>query len=211
MKSLATKTSVVMLTVLGTCLGSQAYAGCSPFDSQSSPPTAPQAAPQAPPAVGLPIKGFSGVAFVQTHGRDDDFGPGWPWEMPSIVGLWKIQFISKGNPGIPEDKVLDDGYATWHADGTELMNSSRPPITSSFCMGVWKKTGRNTYQLNHFALSWDDTGTTFVGPTNIRETVTVSERGNAYEGVFAITQYSIDGTTVLGKVGGIVKATRINP
>jgi hypothetical protein len=198
---------VVLLTFLWACLGSQAYAGCSAFDAQSSP----QGAPQASPAAARPIKGFGGVAFVQASAKDDDFGPGWPWEMPSIVGLWKIQFISKNNEGIPDGTVLDDGYATWHVDGTELMNSSRPPITSSFCMGVWKKVGRSTFQLNHIALSWDPTGSTFVGPANIRETVTVTEHGNVYQGVFSITQYSIDGTTVLAKVGGTVKATRINP
>ena len=206
MKSLATKTSAVLLTFLGSCLGSQAYAGCSPFDTPSSPQGA-----QLPPAAARPIKSFGSVAFVQVSNRDNDDGPGWPWEMPSIVGLWKIQLVSKNNAGIPDGTVLDDGYATWHADGTELMNSSKPPITSSFCMGVWKKTGRSTFQLNHVALSWDPTGTTFVGPANIRETVTVTEHGNAYEGVFTITQYSIDGTTVLDKVGGTVKGTRINP
>ncbi|HET7131791.1 MAG TPA: hypothetical protein VFJ95_06060, partial [Gammaproteobacteria bacterium] len=168
MNPLATKSSVVLL-ILGACIGSQAYAGCSPFDLPASPQASPQVSPQAPPAAARPINGFGGVAFVQASNRnDDDFGPGWPWEMPSIVGLWKIQFLSKHNAGIPDGTVLDDGYATWHADGTELMNSSRPPVTSSFCMGVWKKTGRSTFQLNHIALSWDPTGTTFVGPANIR-------------------------------------------
>jgi hypothetical protein len=128
-----------------------------------------------------------------------------------IVGLWKIQFLSKGNPGIDDGTVLDDGYATWHSDGTELMNSSRPPMTGNFCMGVWKQTGRSTFTLNHFALSWDKTGTTFVGPTNIREVVTVDPSHDAYRGTFTITQYDVDGETALGGPAGIVVGTRIKP
>ena len=46
-----------------------------------------------------------------------------------IVGLWKIQFILPGAGPMGEDVVIDDGYATWHSDGTELMNSSRAPMT----------------------------------------------------------------------------------
>ena len=46
-----------------------------------------------------------------------------------IVGLWKIQFILPGAGPMGEDVVIDDGYATWHSDGTELMNSSRPPTS----------------------------------------------------------------------------------
>ena len=81
----------------------------------------------------------------------------------AIVGFWKVQFkLSDGT-------VFDDGYVTWHSDGTELMNSGRPPMTGNFCMGAWKQTGRSTYKLNHYALSWDPTGTTLIGPANLRE------------------------------------------
>jgi hypothetical protein len=126
----------------------------------------------------------------------------------SIVGLWKFTFAAKGVPGIPDGAVIDAGYATWHSDGTEIMNSSRPPQSSSFCMGVWKRVGR-TYRLNHFALSWDPTGTTFVGPANIRESVTVDRTGNRYSGTFTIDQFAEDGTTVLKHLTGTVEATRV--
>ncbi len=44
-----------------------------------------------------------------------------------IVGFWKVTFTSEGTIGIPDDTVIDSAYAQWHSDGTEIMNSSRPP------------------------------------------------------------------------------------
>ena len=79
-------------------------------------------------------------------------------------------------------------------------------------MGVWKRVGPGTFSLNHFALTWTDDGEHFIGPTNIRETVTVDRRGNTYIGNFTITQYLPDGKTQAGPpASGKVKATRINP
>lgn len=121
-----------------------------------------------------------------------------------ITGFWKVQFLAKGNPDIPDGAVIDDGYATWHSDGTELMNSSRAPMTGSVCMGVWKQTKRNTFKLNHFGLSWDPSGTTFVGPSNLREEVVVDRSGNNYSGTFSITQYDTNGNTLAHVVGVIV-------
>src|SRR5437899_7459997 len=69
-----------------------------------------------------------------------------------IVGFWKVTFIAKGNSGIPDGTVIDKAFVQWHSDGTEIMNSSRPPVTSSFCLGVWKKVGPSKYKLNHFAI-----------------------------------------------------------
>jgi hypothetical protein len=119
----------------------------------------------------------------------------------AIVGLWKFTFTVGTT-------VFDEGFVTWHADGTELMNSGKPPITSSFCMGAWEEYGPGKYSLNHWALSWDNTGTVFIGPTNIREKL-VLVNANRYGGTFTIVQYATDGKTVLGNVAGNVTATRI--
>ena len=120
--------------------------------------------------------------------------------MEPIVGLWKVNLVVDGN-------VIDSGYTTWHADGTEIMNSSRPPMSGSFCMGVWKRTG-NSYKLNHWALSWDPTGQTFIGPANVHETITVARGKKAYSGTFALDQYDTNGN-VLAHVEGTVSAERI--
>lgn len=133
-----------------------------------------------------------------------------------IVGLWRFAFTAQGNGtnGPPDGTPIDAGFQTWHEDGTELMNSGRPPATGSFCEGVWVQQNWSSYSLNHWALSWDfdpATGkpTVFVGPTNIQEQVKVDFTGNSFTGTFSLTQYAPDGTTVMGGVKGVVSATRV--
>jgi hypothetical protein len=135
------------------------------------------------------------LVLVSEHHGDDSGNA-------SIVGLWSVTFL------LADGSVFDSGYATWHSDGTELMNSGRAPMTGSFCMGAWKLTNQGTYQLNHVALSWDSTGTVFVGPANIRETITVAASGNSYSGSFTLNQYDTNGNLLAHFVGKIV-ATRI--
>jgi hypothetical protein len=120
----------------------------------------------------------------------------------AIVGFWKLQLL------LPDGTVLDDGYVTWHSDGTEIMNSGRPPITGNFCMGVWRQTGRAAYKLNHYGLSWDPTGTTLIGPANLREQVVVGNGGSSYSGTFTVDQYDTEGN-VLIHLEGTVSAQRI--
>jgi hypothetical protein len=124
-----------------------------------------------------------------------------------IVGFWKVDFVSDGSPGIPDGTVIDHGFAQWHRDGTEIMNSSRPPATSNFCLGVWQKRGPSRYQLNHFGLSADLSGN-LIGPARIQEDVILDSSGNNYEGTFTIDQYDLSGT-LLTHIAGHVTATRI--
>jgi hypothetical protein len=127
----------------------------------------------------------------------------------TIVGLWNIVLTSEGNAGIPDGTPLDVGYATWHSDGTELMNSSRPPKSGDFCMGTWKAFGPNTYKLHHVTLAWDPTGTYFEGPGDIRETVSLDRSGDAFSGTFVLDQFAPDGTTLLVELKGTIAGTRI--
>jgi len=124
-----------------------------------------------------------------------------------IVGFWHVKFISKGTGFIPDGTVVDMGFSQWHSDGTEILNSSRPPATSNFCLGVWAKTGPSTYKLNHFALSSDLNGN-MIGPANIREDVTLDAHGTGHSGTFSISQYDTSGN-LLVQIVGEVKATRI--
>ncbi|MEO7063877.1 MAG: hypothetical protein ABI082_08940 [Dokdonella sp.] len=126
-----------------------------------------------------------------------------------ITGLYQFKFVSEGSNGIPDGTVVDQGFVTWHNDGTEIMNSGRPPSTGSFCMGVWRHTGQRAYKLNHFALSWDPTGASLIGPTNIKENIQLARNGSSYSGSFSLTQYATDGTTVLALVIGNVSGTRV--
>ena len=142
------------------------------------------------------------VSFVQVadgDDHDDDL---------AIVGMWKFTFKAYNTPGIPDGTVIDAGYATWHSDGTELMNSGRAPITSSFCMGVWEPDGRRSYRLNHVGLSWDPSGTVFVGPAQIREWITVSRDGRSYTGQFTIDQRDTNGN-LLAHLEGRLTGQRV--
>jgi len=121
----------------------------------------------------------------------------------SIVGFWRLDFTAAG-----ADKPFDSAYVQWHSDGTEIMNSSRDPRTQSFCLGVWKRTGALTYTLKHVALSWDGAGNP-VGPTTILENVTLGQHGDTFTGTFVITQYAMDGATVLVSFTGTLAGTRI--
>ena len=126
-----------------------------------------------------------------------------------IVGLWDVKFVSVGTPGIPDGTVIDHAYVTWHSDGTEIMNSGRPAISSNFCMGVWKQIGQRGFKLNHFAKAWDmDTGKTFVGPANIKEDVTLNRFEDSYRGTFTINQFDTSGN-VLAHITGTVTGERI--
>ena len=130
----------------------------------------------------------------------------------SIVGMWSYQFISKGNltAGIPDGTVIDFGYTQWHSDGTEFNNSGGlSPAAGNVCMGVWVQTGRYTYQLNHFALSYDPATGLLNGKANIAETVTLSFGGTLYSGTFAITSFDTNGNQVGPILTGQITADRI--
>ena len=140
----------------------------------------------------------------------------------SIVGLWQFVFSSQGNNVapffIPDGAPLDAGYAQWHSDETEIMNSGRDPATSNFCLGTWKSAGHRRYKLNHFALSWDNTGklctpapgapSCFVGSANIREEVFLDRDGDAYSGTVTIDQYDTDNQRMF-RLRGTISAHRI--
>jgi hypothetical protein len=131
----------------------------------------------------------------------------------SIVGMWKIQFISQGNsshtPPIPDGAQIDFGYTQLHSDGTELLNSgTHAPATQNFCMGVWGQTGSHTYELNHFALSYNGITGTLSNYVNVREQLTLSPSGDSYSGTFTIDVYDTNQNHV-DHVAGKITATRV--
>ena len=135
---------------------------------------------------------FSPASLLLVSNRDSDDD--------TIVGFWRTKFTIGG-------VVTDAGFSQWHSDGTEILNSSRPPATSSFCLGVWRRTGHSRYKLNHFAISWNASGN-FVGITNIREEVALSNDGESYAGTLTIDQYDPAGNLVK-HIEGEVSAVRI--
>ena len=87
-----------------------------------------------------------------------------------IVGFWKVTFTSEGTTGIPDGAVIDQAYAQWHSDGTEIMNSSRSPVRKAF---AWEY-GRRWVACDTSSIisrSVLDPNSNLVGPANIREKV----------------------------------------
>jgi hypothetical protein len=133
-----------------------------------------------------------------------------------IVGMWKVTFMAEGNgpDGPPDDTPIDTAVVVWHSDGTEIMNSGRPPQDGDFCMGVWENRGRYGYKLNHF--SWGGNDTTNapegignpIGPGQFRVNVFLSRDRNSYSGTFTLDGYDTSGN-LTGHIVGVVKGTRI--
>lgn len=131
----------------------------------------------------------------------------------SIVGMWKFQVVSKGNaahnPPIPDGAVIDGGFSQWHSDGNEFSTSApHSPASGNICMGVWRTTAPGTYQLNHFALTFDPTSGAFNGTVQIHQTLTLSPGGTLYAGTYIIDVYDVKANHV-DHIGGQVTATRI--
>jgi hypothetical protein len=209
MKSLMPILLTTFLVGAGTTFAENAQAGCSfeapkatakslafnpsPWDRQFSPEQA------------IYHPGADGGRFVLMSDSEDSHGE------RGIVGMWRFKLTGPG------DSLVDDGYAQWHSDGTEIQNSGvHAPIGGNFCLGVWERVGPRTYKLNHFPLAWDSlTGQTSAVAIQLTETVTLIDE-NHLTGTFTQTAYPWDSTkglTVTGPavqtVNGTVTAERV--
>ena len=189
-------TSIIVTAALGavafgTVFATPARAGCGSFENSGAVWRLPSSISQ-PGGFGLVL-----AKFPADNSASD----------ASMVGFWRVEFTADGDTA-----PFDTAYAQWHSDGTEIMNSSRDPRTQSFCLGVWKRTGAFSYTLKHLAMSWDGAGHP-VGPAAIFETVTLGQHGDTFKGTFVLTQYQMDGTTVIPPtpITGTLAGTRITP
>lgn len=163
------------------------------------------------PTSGSPL--YGAAHLVQAAYPDEDFGRG---EAAPIVGMWHVIFTAKTMNGasIP-NTVIDNALVVWHSDKTEIMNSARPPQDGDFCMGVWERTDKCKYKLNHFAWGANafptDPPTAIgppVGPVHYVEKVELSEDGKRYSGVFTLDAYDTSGN-VSTSFTGTLSATRV--
>jgi hypothetical protein len=118
---------------------------------------------------------------------------------PSIVGMWRFELLA------PNGALVDDGYAQWHSDGTEIQNSGvHAPPTSNFCLGVWEKVASRTYKLNHFPLGWDAAGQASAAEIQLTETVKLTDDDHM-TGTFTLKVYPWDSTKGLDVSGPAVQ------
>jgi len=120
----------------------------------------------------------------------------------TIVGLWQITFLS-GN------QIVDVGFDAWHSDGTEMLNDTPPPATGNVCLGVWTETSHLKYKLKHPSWTFDNNGN-LTGTAVIRESITLNNSRNTFNGTYTIDFYDNSGHS-LGQYAGQVQATRITP
>jgi len=122
----------------------------------------------------------------------------------SIVGLWDVKFYVGGN-------LFDFGYAAWHDDGTEIMNSGgRSPASENFCLGVWRQTGAFQYHLNHYALSYDPATGVLNAKVTIKEDVTLGPGAQTFSGPFTLDVLDPKTGALLQHVAGQVNGRRLN-
>ena len=163
------------------------------------------------------LPGFKAGAVqpISWQGKGE-FGPGSPLliadrddSVDGIVGFWSVTYVSKGNPGVPDGTVIDEALQQWHSDGTEIhYDAGSPPAGGNFCLGIWKKTGRFHYTLNHFYLASDPTTNTLHDRIQIREEIDLGHSGDEHFGTFTIDDYDLAGNLV-AHFQGTVHATRI--
>jgi hypothetical protein len=128
-------------------------------------------------------------------------------------GVWKI-FSEQDSPS----SALNPEQSRWSA----MMWTTKRFASGNFCLGAWKQTGHNSFALSHYALNWsaltfDSKGNlvidpttkgplnTFIGPSSIRENVTVDAGKDYYEGTFRLENFDQTGkglVTLVGKVTG---------
>jgi hypothetical protein len=160
---------------------------------------------------------FGAMKFVKVSETEDWSQQEWDPTVhrAPIVGLWEFKYISKGNLetlGIPDGAIIDGGITMWYAEGNEnTVSGVRDPGTGDVCLGVWKRTGDWTYELNHIGLSWDATKHVYVGPAFIKQHVTLGEDKKHYTGTFTINQLNPDGKTsaLPALIKGTISATRV--
>lgn len=98
-------------------------------------------------------------------------------EAEPLVGLWKVSFVDSSQ------NYSDNSYITYHSDFTEFQNSERVPSTGAVCQGVWERTGRSTYRVNHYALGYAD-NMNLTNVIRIREYITMEDSGTRFSGTF---------------------------
>jgi hypothetical protein len=157
------------------------------------------------------LPGFkAGAVQPMSWRRTSEFGPGSLLliadrddSVDGIVGFWFVTYVA------PDGTVFDEGFQQWHSDGTEFhWDVGSPPASGNFCLGIWKKTGRSHYQLNHFFQIWDPDKNLLTVRGQIREEIDLDRSGDEHFGTVTVDGYDPTGNFLFHQQG-TVRATRI--
>jgi hypothetical protein len=131
---------------------------------------------------------------------DFDFFPN-----QSIVGLWHVIYTG------PDQKVFNDTFDLWHADGTESESAFLAPALGNVCMGVWRQAGSGVVKLHHIGWLYNPSTPTATATSyfTLDEENTVDRDGKSYTGTFTFKIWNLDGTPTPVEVKGTIAATRI--
>ena len=145
--------TIVGLVLVGTILTAQASAEC-----LSYLPGHKAGAVVSPQSWRGAEFGSASLLLVSDH----DF------EGAPIVGFWKVTFTAEGNgkEGPPDDTPIDSAYVQWHSDGTEIMNSGRPPQNGDICLGSGKRP--EDPRTSSITLLWATLSTLPTRPQSVR-------------------------------------------
>ncbi len=127
--------------------------------------------------------------------------------------LWNLGTFQPGSLLLASEDA-DAIVGMWHVTFTAQGNNGGPPDDGQFCMGVWKKTGRLKYKVNHIAWAGNDTTNAPTGignpagPTRFVEDVTLSPDGQNYTGTFTLDAYDTSGNLV-AHIVGVMNGRRI--
>jgi hypothetical protein len=111
-------TATLTVALLGISYVSKAAAQCASFSASDNEAIQPQIWQEQPQLI------KASLSQVRIHNDP-------------IVGFWKAKFVSTGSSGIPDGTVVDSPLVQWHSDGTEIMNSSRPPRDTKLLHGEY--------------------------------------------------------------------------
>lgn len=113
----------------------------------------------------------------------------------SIEGLWRVQYSGD---------LEFESFDQWHKDGQEFEVAN---IFGLSCQGTWEKAGGRNVRLFHTGWNYDANGQ-LLGYFNERQTLTVSQDRQSYEGTWELKDYDVDGNQ-LDELSGTLHAARL--
>jgi hypothetical protein len=122
-----------------------------------------------------------------------------------IVGMWTVTLYVNNTTDL-----YDVAIEQFYADGNEMMNSSLfSPLEGNICFGVWQAaSGPRKFKMRHIGWTFDAKGK-FAGTARLSMTMTVSPKGDTFEGNYVADLIDFSGKVLAGtQASGLVRGQR---